>query len=287
MHDDIDIPEARAGNVELVVVPLDGSDGADAAVPVARVVAERLGASLTLVTVVEPGDDEAPSASHLRAVAAETGATWRLLEGRDVAAVLRGAAGGLPDRLVCMASHGRGRSAALLGSVASAVAAGARGPLLVVGPNTSPHHPLAGDVVACVDGSAASERILPVAADWAAALGLGLEIVTVAEPVPQTDTPGAPYHRSHGPSVVAEDYLDELAAPLREGGVVVGTTAIYDPVSVVGGLADRFEGRPPALIATMTHARTGFARLAHGSVAAGIVHELPAPVLLVPGMRDA
>ena len=277
----------RAVEVDRVLVPLDGSERADVAVPVARVVAERLGVPLTLVTVVEPGEDEASSASHLRAVAAETGATWRLLDGRNVAACIRGAAGGLPDRVVCMASHGRGRSAALLGSVASVVAAGARGPLLVVGPNVSASHQLTGDVVACVDGSKSSERVLPVAADWATALGLGLEIVTVAEPVPQAVTPGAPYHRSHGPSLVAEDYLDQVAAPLRERGVAVGTTAIYDPVSVVGGLADHFEGRPPALIATMTHARTGFARLALGSVAASIVHELPAPVLLVPGAGDA
>jgi nucleotide-binding universal stress UspA family protein len=182
-----------------------------------------------------------------------------------------------------MASHGRGRSAALLGSVASEVAASASGPMLVLGPDVPADHRLTGDVVACVDGSETSERVVPVAAAWASALGLGLAIVTVAEPVPQAVTPGASYRRSHGPSMDAEDYLGQLAARWRDRGTEVATCAIYDPVSVVGGLAEHFKDRPPALMAATTHARTGLARLTLGSVAAGIVHRLAAPVLLVPG----
>ncbi len=65
-------------------------------------------------------------------------------------------------------------------------------------------------------------------------------------------------------------------------GLDIDGDAVYDPVSVAGGLADYLEDRPPALVAVTTHARTGMARLVLGSVAAGIVRQVLAPVLLVP-----
>ena len=189
----------------------------------------------------------------------------------------------LPRHVVCMTSHGRGRSANLMGSVAADLAARSSDPLVLIGPQAPDDHRLAGRLVACVDGSTPSESVLPTAASWAAALGLGLSIVTVAEPVPDPVTPGAPYHRMHGPDIVAEDYIDRLVQHWQGHGLDVDGDAVYDPVSVAGGLADYLEGRAAALVAANTHARTGIARLVLGSVTAGIVHHAAAPVLVIPG----
>jgi nucleotide-binding universal stress UspA family protein len=44
-------------------------------------------------------------------------------------------------------------------------------------------------LVACVDGSATSEQILPLAAAWAAALDMSLTIITVIEDAPEPTHP--------------------------------------------------------------------------------------------------
>ena len=170
-----------------------------------------------------------------------------------------------------------------MGSVAGEIATRVSAPLVVVGPRVPDDHLLTGRLVACVDGSPWSESVLPPAAAWAAALGLGLSIVTIAEPVPEPVSPGGSYHRRHGPDIAAEEYVGQLMAEWQGRSVDVDGEAVYDPVSVLGGLTSYLEPRPPALVAATTHARSGMARLVLGSVAARIVHEIAAPILLVPG----
>ena len=266
-----------------VVVPLDGSDSAARAVPIARQLAALVGARLTVLAVSIPGEDHGSLQQHVEQTAARIDGDAVLVEGDEVPVAILTAARQLPHHVVCMTSHGRGRSASLVGSVAADLAARASEPLVLIGPQVPDDHRLAGRLVACVDGSAPSESVLPTAASWAAALALGLSIVTVAEPVPEPVTPGAPYHRMHGPEVVAEDYVGRLVQQWQGHGLDVDGDAVYHPVSVAGGLADYLEGRPAALVAATTRARTGIARLVLGSVAAAIVRHATAPVLVVPG----
>ena len=278
----VEAPAAiRSLSVQHILAPLDGSDVALRGAVVARTLGARLGASLTLVGIATRGGDRGALERHLEEAAGGAAETL-VIDADDIAAAILAAAGTLTEPIVCMASHGRGRTAAVFGSVTSEVAARARAPMVVVGPHVAGDHTLAGRLIVCVDGSEASETVVPVAASWAAALNLGLSIVTVAEPMPDPVVPGAPYHRSHGPSMDAECYLARVAAPWQDRGIDVETRTIYDAVSVASGLADYLEGHPPALVAASTHARTGLARLAHGSMAANVVHAVAAPVLLVP-----
>jgi nucleotide-binding universal stress UspA family protein len=261
-----------------LIVPLDGSTDARRAIPVARQLADRLGGRLTFVTVVAPGHDRGQATADVEAAAAQEGATCTVVEGRDAAPAIVEAAG--TSSVVCMASHGRGRSAAVVGSVAVAVVASSEAPVVVVGPHVTRDHLLVERVVACIDGSPPSEAVLPSAAAWAGALGLALSLVTVAEPVPTPVTPGASYGRRHGPAGDADDYVARLVRRWQATGVPVDGTALYDPVSVAGGLADHLATRPAALVAATTHARRGASRAVLGSVAAAIVRHVPAPVLL-------
>lgn len=264
-----------------VVVTLDGSERATAAVPVARQLAARLGAQLTLVAVSSAGHHDA-LARHVEQVAGRAGGHPLVVDGDDVPTAIMAALSRLPGHVVCMASHGRGRSAGVVGSVATEIVARESDPLVLVGPYVPHDYRLAGRLLACVDGSGRSELVLPAAASWAGALALGLSVVTVAEPIPQPVTPGADYDRRHGPAGVPEAYVGGLVRRWQGRSLDVDGEAVYDPVSVVGGLVTYMETRPTGLVAAATHARTGMARLVMGSVAAMIVHHLPAPVLLVP-----
>jgi nucleotide-binding universal stress UspA family protein len=268
--------------VARLVVAVDGSDRAAVAVHTARELARLLGAGITVLAVASPRQDRSALEQLVEEMAAGVHGKALVIDGDDVAAAILKAVSELPEHVLCMGSHGRGRSASVIGSVTAEVAAQAREPLVVAGPNVPAEQPVAGHLVAGVDGSARSESVLPPAVSWAAALGLGLSIVTVAEPIPEPMTPGAPYRRNHGPQVAAEPYIGELVQRWQGRGVDVDGDVVYDPVSVAGGLADFLASRPPGLVAVTTRARSGVARLVLGSHAANIVRAVTAPVLLVP-----
>ena len=86
-----------------------------------------------------------------------------------------------PEVTVVLASHGRGRSAALLGSVTEELLERIFGPVLVVGPHVT-NSKFDGPIIVTVDGSDPSESVLPLAAAWGIELGVEPWIVEVAEP---------------------------------------------------------------------------------------------------------
>lgn len=260
--------------VTRLLVPIDGSELSQRAAPLARLLASRLGVDLSFLAVAT-FDDE-PRELGRAVTEAARGFESVVLDTDDVAGGILEAARSLAGTVVCMASHGRGRSAGLLGSVAAAVVARSEEPVIMVGPRAETHLPVE-RLVACVDGSREGEDAVPVAAAFAEALAVGLSLVTVADPLPEPVSAGA---CSSGPRAPAR-YLRSLASFLEEAGVEVTTKTIYDPVGVPAGLREFLEGGPPALVAAATHARTGISRLVKGSTAATLVHRLPAPVLLV------
>jgi nucleotide-binding universal stress UspA family protein len=196
----------------------------------------------------------------------------------DPAAAIHEALRRRPHSVACMATHGRGRSAALWGSVANDVIARGHDPLILVGPFVDAER--SGEqVIACVDESPESLVVLPAARRWAELLGERMAVLTVAEPVPDPIRPGPPQRR-FGPGDV-EGFLNQTVAPLRAEGHDVATLAVYDPITPADGVCGYLEEHPAALVVVGSHARSGVARLALGSVAAGIVHRSVSPVLVV------
>jgi nucleotide-binding universal stress UspA family protein len=140
--------------------------------------------------------------------------------------------------------------------------------------------PLAVDrLVVCVDGSDASEQVLPIAAGWASALDMRLSIVTVAEDA-ALDTSGARPNRFGPPDPQA--YVDGLAA--RWGTVVTGTSGqvVFDPISPAAGLDRHLADDPAGLVALATPTRSGLERIRLGATAADIVAASTVPVLVCP-----
>lgn len=274
-------PTPRTLACRTVLVPLDGSAGAERALPTATWLAERLGARLDVVAA-EVGRDELwwyrRYVDDLRERCLSICDAHVEQAGSVADAVARLAVAGGPT-IVCMATHGRGRTAALLGSTFADVAAGDR-PLVAVGPHVRQAPAgTAGTIVACVDGTEESGRIVPEAAVWARRLGMAMAIVTVAEPPAHLWLPPAGRVRAFGPADPTM-YLASLAASPELAGLEVATNVVSDPVGPDVGLFRYLEAHPATLLALGTRGRRGLTRALHGSEAARIVHGSPVPALV-------
>lgn len=260
-----------AVDIRHVIVPTDGTEHAAAALPTARALAARLDAAL-----VEVSFDTDDAAQDI----VERAAT-------------------LEPSVVVMGSRARGRLAgALRRSVARDVLRSAGAPMIVVGPHADRPPTLVGRrrrrpllwptplstprLVAAVDGSPESERVVPVAARWATALGMRLAIVTVAEDVARG--PSGDRRNRFGPED-PERYVSALAARWDE--VLPGTTGevLWDPIGAASGLRSHLAVEPAGLLAIATPVREGMERFRLGSTAADIVRVSSVPVLAVPVPR--
>jgi nucleotide-binding universal stress UspA family protein len=277
-----------------ILVPLDGSHLAAGAIPTARALAARFGATIHTVTVAT-SDLGLPRfrARAARALGTDPDDPHIHVEvDTDVAGTVHGCATDLDACLVCVATHGRGRAAGtLIGATARDLIERGRQPVVVAGPvvvnpdseDETAIPPLGVDhLVACVDGTPASERGLPVAAAWAHALGMKLTIVTVAEPCPPPMRIGAPWRRHHGPNEDADDYVRHLGEQWALVAPGLDTFVVYDPISAAAGMTYYLAGHPTGLVAVTSHLRDRFAPKVFGSGATDIVRASTAPTLVVP-----
>ncbi|QJW94978.1 universal stress protein [Frigoriglobus tundricola] len=274
---------------QTVLIPIDGSEFGEAAVPWA-VAAAAAGAALHLVhahgfppveagVVCDPTLDRALLAHEERyldqLVARVRAAAPQLViaaRTTDVclapADALRAAVREIRPDLVVMATHGRGPLGRFfLGSVSDQMAQRSPVPVLLVrAPGaTGAERPRLEELVVPLDGSPFAEQILGPAAALAAAFGCRSTLVCVADPA--TDRTGQR----------AEWYLEQVARS-RPGGVISwtvvrGESAAASVLSVAGG-------DPNTGIALATHGRTGLGRLLHGSVADEVIRHAAGPVLV-------
>lgn len=262
-----------------ILVPLDGSAAAERALDPALALATRTGVPMRVLRRALSDDTE-------EAVAYLAGVTDRCahvaeLETQvvDRESIPDAIAEGLrPGTLVCMSSHGRGGIArAVMGSIAEALLRTLGRPALVVGPHVTDRPWFAGRIVACVDGSAESERTLEPAQHWAAALGQPLWLVEVAQP-----------GRSERWATDDADESNYVADLARRLGGVEGWDVLHggDPAHALADFAATAT-TPAALLVMATHGRTGWNRLRLGSVTAATVHAATVPVLVAPAAPHA
>lgn len=285
---------APALRIRHVLVPLDGSELALQALPTARQLAARLDAELHTVSVAADDDD----ATRLRALAAALLGTEpddervHAVTGGDPGEAIARRARELGPCVVCLTTHGRGRlGGAVLGSVARSVMVAASDTIVALGPMAdnpgwSPRprswpEPLSVPrIVAGVDGSDASEQVLPVAAAWARRLGMSLSIVTVVDDVP-APLRGDPADR-YGPSGDADGYVAALTQRWRDAVPDVDGLVLRDPIGPAGAIRVHLDRQPAGLVAVTTHARAGLDRVRLGANAASIVRASVAPCLVTP-----
>lgn len=145
-------------------------------------------------------------------------------------------------------------------------------------------------ILVCLDGSELAEQILPYATQEALAFEAELVLLQVV-PEPVTFSPGIP---GAGPVPVqtdtmievakqassgAKDYLEELAAPLREQGIKVETVAIVGRAGQM--IVDYATRNSIDLITIATHGRSGLGRAVFGSIADYVLRRSGLPILLI------
>jgi nucleotide-binding universal stress UspA family protein len=265
--------------IDTVLVPLDGSEFSRTAVPAATRLATRLDAAIHLLSAVESVDKAGNREADLAHVAVPGRRVRRtVVVDRDPARAIHETLRRMPAGVACMATHGRGRSTALIGSVATDVVARGHDVVLVC-PYIDQARRTA-DVVVCVDDSSASAGLVMVGLDWADRLGERLVVLTVAEEVqpPATDEPP---QRRFGPDGDVERFLEELVRPARAVRRTVDTAALYNPTGVWQGLYRHLSEAPATLLVVNSRVRPPPVRLVFGSVATTIVRHSHVPVLVV------
>jgi nucleotide-binding universal stress UspA family protein len=288
------VPEMPDIRIDNVLVPLDGSAFASAALPTARVIAELFKAQLHTVSVAG-GSVEAEALARLAAEALDLDVSNPRVAtavSDDPAAAIADHAEGLGSCLICLSTHGRGRlSGSVIGSVARSLVHASSAPLIALGPSAertpwAPHPnrrpPLTYNrILACVDGSAASEEVLPVASAWARTLGMSLTIVIVVADAPSPIQP-RPTEGDYVEGPTPESYIDKLVELWQSDAIHVSGQVIRDPIGPARGIQAYQEEHEIGLVALTTHARSGFARVLFGAAAANIVHASLVPCLLIP-----
>lgn len=288
---------------QAILVPLDGSETAEQALPAARALAERCEVPVQLLACIadsrvaetETMAQTEHARKYLEGVAdrhfpAPIRVASHIAHGDDAAGHIREAAAATPGAMVVMTTHGRGGLGRfLIGSVTERMLENLACPLLVVHPQAAGSMPPSFQVervVVPVDGSALAEQALIPGRHLAAALGASLLLVEVlgADIGFYLDQPGFGGAARDGAEALeagAHDYLARLADDLRAAGAAnVETQLLHGPAAAT--LLDHLAGAPAELIVMTSHGRGQLGRAVLGSVAARLVRHCAGPVLVMP-----
>jgi nucleotide-binding universal stress UspA family protein len=263
--------------VQRLIVPVDGSDSSWRAVDVALSLARRTTSSIHIVEIVFSPIDTANAHTRLEEGVAQidmSGVEFDvevLISDGTVASAIDDAVTASPGSTIVIASHGRGRSAALVGSITEDIVQRTFGPIIVVGPHVDVDD-FSGPIIVTVDGSDESEAALPLAAAWGIELGVEPWIVNVI---------GAGDGMSSSDDEVRGIYAARLAHDLsKRSGHSVEFEELYEghPAVAVPEFAERMKA---SLIVASSHGRSGLSRLTLGSVTSGFIRHSTCPVLIV------
>lgn len=265
--------------VRIVTVPLDLTAEADRAIGPATVLARQFAAALELVVVTSPGLDRLADEAELQArvdqlVGVPTSASVRT--GEDVVDSL-GELAEDPDRLVCLASHGRSRLGELITpSVALSLVHTAQRPAVIVGPRPDWWPGPVGTLLLGLDERGVPVTTLELVASWAQALGADVSLVRAQSPDRMPD-------ELDGGSVG----VDGARSWLEGRGLTVEVQHLLgEPAVTLADAADRAGRRSPLVVVT-GRVGTRRERVLHGSVTGRLLAVCPVPVLVVPSMVAA
>ena len=292
-----------------ILVPIDGSTMAEAALPAAAFLAQKLRARVTLMHVVEKNPpDEVHGQPHLQH-ARDAELYLQQVAGRsfpegirvdchvhknevdDVAGSIVAHAESKYD-LVIMCSHGRGAARHLfLGSIAQRVIARGSKPVLITHPDAEGTLPSFScrHILVPLDDDPEHAEALPVCKDLARACNATLHIANVipdlgtlsgGDAVASRMLPGTTSRLLELTTRDAERYFRAMEDDLRHEGFEASAHVLRgDPASVIIEAAGQAK---VDLIVLGTHGKTGMDAFWAGSVAHRICGQSKVPLLLIP-----
>jgi nucleotide-binding universal stress UspA family protein len=301
-----------------LLVPLDGSELAEIALPYAEELARHLGSEVILVNVRTPTEnlDKPERREYLTIMAATTEQNIKKSTDRPagekvkVATAIVGSPGLLTHpaeqildyaekeniNLIVMATHGStGIRRWTLGSTANNVARAFKCPILLIRAKTNvPKSVHLNKILVPLDGSIPSEAALPYIEYLASKLKTRVSLLYVVEMLyhyyPYAEPIG--YYASAG--VVKVPYNEEEMKPWKEVGekyiksvndklTAEGIKTSYEVR--IGSAGEEIikaeEEMHPDMVAMSTHGHSGFGRWDHGSVTDKVLHAGNTPLLLV------
>jgi nucleotide-binding universal stress UspA family protein len=294
-----------------LLIPLDGSQTAEQALPYARVLAKGLRVPVTLVHAVDPhdlgfltdpehsryvdtvwADKVNENRDYLERVArsfAGTHARCLVQKGQAEDVVIEEADAD-KNTLIVMATHGRsGLRRWLLGSVAYKIVHGTANPICLVrareakGTGDNVDQVILKTVIVPLDGSALAEQVLPAVIELVRAMNLSVVLLRAyALPVAATGQEFGSYTDELLAQIEneARRYLDGKLQDLKQRGLKDVSAVVkfgYGADEIIG-LAHE---TPQSLVAMCTHGRSGLTRWVLGSVTERVVRHCGDPVLLV------
>jgi nucleotide-binding universal stress UspA family protein len=295
---------------ERIMVPLDGSDAAEMALPYAEEITAKTGAELLLVSVTEPSLDEKDHLyesyleriagrvlSELKnwGVAGEPTVDSEVLVGSHASEIIRYA----DERdvsLIVMASRGRSRKGPWhIGNIASKVLQATNRPVLLVRTPVDEmarkQHRLVKRILVPLDGSDVGEAALPWAVELAQQLEAELILYQVVKHVMVLATEGAAMssemyeEEEKFRRAAAKAYLEDIGKSALEKGLSISHALGSGPPA--DQIIDYAEANEIDLIAMSTHGRSGISRWVFGSVTDKVLHSGNTAVLTVRAGKGA
>lgn len=140
-----------------------------------------------------------------------------------------------------------------------------------------------------LDGSKRAETILRHVEEPAQRYDAKVIFLQVVEPPPLIVGPEGAHMALHQQELErgtqeAESYLAARQGEFREKGIEARTRVVHGPI--VEAIINAAEREGADLIAIASHGRTGLSQVFYGSVAAGVLHRMDRPLLLIRSRDD-
>lgn len=291
-----------------ILIPLDGSELAEVALPYATYLAGKLGSETTLILVNEPGDSQYhrmhqfyiermvditknsieryPDRPGKKAVKVNSA----ILEGHPAEHIVDYAEARNID-LIVMATHGKsGIRRWVLGSVADKVMSATNRPVMLIrgeGARPDAHkRGLLNKMLVPLDASKESEAVLPYVKEVASKLKAKVVLLHVVPPASTVYAiPGAtmqfPYTQAdvEMSKMQAEDYLNGVGSEVKSKGISVVPEVRIG--SAAGEIIDAADDIDADITVMSSHGISGIGRWAFGSTVDKVLRAGTTPLLLV------
>lgn len=292
-----------------ILVPLDGSGSAEMALPVVEALRLAFGSSVTLIHLLERGaprgvhgerhlGDEREASEYLDTIAGRAFPTDARVERHvhveqvvDVPRSLAEHAEELSQDLVVLCVHGNdGLWRLFEGAVGERIMRYQTAPVLLLRSGSPPALPFR-RILLALDGKAQHEQSLPLAEEFAVAMGAAVDLATIVptratlkgpERAAGMFSPTATTEALTQAEAEADQYLEERRARLAARGIVAESLRRRgDPARQLARLARE---RDSDLLTIGTHGRAGTRAFWAESAAVRIIAATKLPALLVPSL---
>lgn len=291
---------------ERILVPLDGSEGAEVVLPLAEEIAARAGGEMVFVSVFHPA---APNVGHMVRSYLEhlvervehrltqvgrgqqTKVRSEVLAGRPADEILRYADENSASLIVIASRTSLGRRSWALGNVAGKVIRATSKAVLVVkaqGAGSQRGRPIR-KILVPLDGSRVGESAIPSTEPLVRLLGAEVVLFHVVRPaMPPVGLEGSmsyplPQGEEESRKATALEYLGRAARLFQEKGLnVSGAVSVGSPADEI---LDYAKANAVDLIAMSSHGRSGIGRWVFGSVTAKVLQAGNTDVLVIRAVK--